>query len=172
MKNLRIIIAILIIGLYTLGIQCVAANAYVFNGYKMSNPQNVKMYTSPSVSAYTQLVQNYAKRWNDCSEISLNTAGNTGDYNIKFCGEYNIDNQTYGVTAHKSNNSHIITFYNSFAQAEVTIKRETVVHEVGHALGLAHCQEEKNGVSVMRRLGFNGKAKPLSDDIAGIRELY
>ena len=52
------------------------------------------------------------------------------------------------------------------------IKRETVVQEVGHALGLAHCQEEKNGVSVMRRLGFNGKAKPLSDDIAGIRELY
>ncbi|WP_425757484.1 matrixin family metalloprotease [Ihubacter sp. rT4E-8] len=43
---------------------------------------------------------------------------------------------------------------------------------MGHALGLDHCQTSKNSISVMRAVGFNDKAYPLSDDIAGIKKLY
>ena len=46
------------------------------------------------------------------------------------------------------------------------------MHEVGHALGLSHTQASNNSISVMRETGFNGKAYPLSDDIAGISAIY
>ena len=52
------------------------------------------------------------------------------------------------------------------------MRYETIVHEVGHCLGLSHCQYIKNSISVMREYGFNNKAYPLSDDIQGISYIY
>ena len=47
-----------------------------------------------------------------------------------------------------------------------------MVHEFGHQLGLAHTQTANNKKSVMRALGFNNKAYPLSDGKNGINKIY
>ena len=51
-------------------------------------------------------------------------------------------------------------------------KNETIVHEVGHALGLAHCASAYNSISVMRATGFNDVAAPLMYDGYSIAKLY
>lgn len=145
--------------------------AYKYNGYKLSNPDNVKIYTSTTAGAWTQTIQNYAKKWNNCSEITVKI-GSLDDCNVVLNGNYTVDNGTYGVTSHISDNKHSITFYKAFATTSSINQKETVVHEMGHALGLAHCQSSKVQKSVMRATGFNEKAKPLSDDISGISNLY
>ena len=65
-----------------------------------------------------------------------------------------------------------ITLYKMFLDLNTVQKQETIVHEFGHAFGLDHCQFLKQSKSVMRATGFNKKAYPLSDDIAGIAALY
>ena len=62
--------------------------------------------------------------------------------------------------------------YKSWKGLDQTRRRETAVHEVGHALGLDHTQTKNNSISVMRTKGFNDKDWPLQDDIDGIKALY
>ncbi len=75
----------------------------------------------------------------------------------------------YGV-AHDGGAS--ITLYADMDDLTTTQKRETLVHEAGHCLGMDHTQPSNNNIAVMREIGFNNKAYPLSDDIAGINFLY
>lgn len=96
----------------------------------------------------------------------------TSNQNIYFYGDLNVDNGTYATCYHNSNDSHTITYYNAFTKATSVERNETIVHEVGHALGLAHCQAGDESISVMRATGFNYKAYPLSDDISGISAIY
>lgn len=65
-----------------------------------------------------------------------------------------------------------IIYYKSFKSLSAANKRETVVHEVGHTIGLSHTQQRNNSISVMRDYRFNGKAYPLSDDKKGINAKY
>ena len=65
-----------------------------------------------------------------------------------------------------------LTYYKTFKNASSIVQQETVVHEFGHALGLGHTQTSNESKSVMRALGFNKKAYPLSDDINGIKAKY
>lgn len=147
------------------------ADAYVKNGQKLSNPQNVKYCIGSFAGAYATDIINYTKKWQDyCAEITVSQV--TSGQNIYFMAEPNVNNGNYAVCYHHSNDSHTITFYDTFANASTSEKRETIVHEVGHALGLSHCQAAKESISVMRALGFNNKAYPLSDDIAGISNIY
>lgn len=146
------------------------AQAYVRNGYVLSNPGNVKYGISNTAGTYTSIITTYASKWDSyCPEISMSMG--TAE-NIYFYGDLSVINGTYAVTYHSSNDSHVITLYASFTTATSAQKNETIVHEVGHALGLAHCQESKNEKSVMRESGFNGKAYPLSDDKEGISAIY
>lgn len=146
-------------------------NAYRLNGYKFSNPKDVKFKVSSFVSTYTDDVINYTMQWEYyTNEIKFKRVS-SGE-NIYFFGEYSIDNGTYAVCTHNSSSHKSIVFYKSFNSASNLQRRETIVHEVGHALGLSHCESSKNNISVMRERDFNNKPYPLSDDIDGIKAIY
>ena len=145
-------------------------NAYEFNDYKLDNPDDIRFSVSTIAMQFYPLFVNGLDAWeNYCSQIGVsNVSGN----NIYFYSETSVDNETYAVCRHYDDNTHRITVYKSFMELSAVNRNETIVHEIGHALGLAHCETSKNNVSVMRETGFNGKAYPLSDDIQGINALY
>ena len=88
------------------------------------------------------------------------------------CSVTSASNGTYGVTYHYGNDSHGILFYNAWLTTNTSYQNKTIVHEFGHALGLAHTDSGNESISVMRATGFNLKAYPLSDDYSGISALY
>lgn len=145
-------------------------SAYVKKGFALSNPGNVKYAVSTTASQYISQIMNYATTWGTyCPEVGMSMG--TGE-NIYFYSNTGVDNGTYASTSHSNNNYHVITFYNYFTSASYSQQNEIIVHEVGHALGLDHCQDSKKNISVMRATGFNGKAYPLSDDREGISDIY
>lgn len=146
-------------------------NAYVFNGYKLTNPRDVKIYLGYNTSGYN--IMTYAKKWQTyCPQVKIKNLKTKRNANIWVMGSPKVNNGTYAITYHNSNNVHGVVLYKDFYNAGVGIRNETIVHEIGHALGLAHTQSSKNSKSVMRATGFNNNAKPLSDDRAGIKKLY
>lgn len=170
MKN-KIIKSITLIIITNLLANSMLAKAYTLNGYKFSSPGSISYSVEKGLENYN--IDTYIKKWcNASNKIGFKKTVNNDKCSIPFYG-INIDNGTYGVTRHKSNNFHSITFFKAFYNASVAIRNEVIVHEVGHTLGLSHpsiiVKPEK---SVMRATGFNGKAYPLSDDIAGIKKLY
>ena len=149
---------------------CTTTEAYKYTGFKMSDPSNVKYMISTTVAMYSADTMTYTKKWESkCSEIGFSVVNS--NENIYFYGDYNVNNGMYADTIAR-NDSAVITYRKRFLELDSSQQRETIVHEVGHALGLDHCQSSKNSISVMRANGFNGKAYPLSDDIAGISALY
>lgn len=97
---------------------------------------------------------------------------------VSISGNVNLDyvNSNYGdaYATHRNGSSTLsnITFYKSWKGLSKTKRRETAVHEVGHALGLGHTQTKNDRISVMRQFGFNNKDYPLSDDLKGINAIY
>lgn len=146
-------------------------SASEFNGWVLSTPNNVKLKISSTCTQFSESILESAKTWvENCPEIGgMQIEPNE---NIYFYGELNVDNGSYAVAYHNRNDYHSITVYSSFSSLASTEKRETIVHEVGHALGLAHCEKEYNSESVMRAKGFNQKAYPLKHDIKNIAKLY
>ena len=130
-------------------------NTYVEKGCKLSDPKNINFGINASAGRYAGIIPPYAKTWGTyCSEIGFSS------------------NASQNVFFSASTDCHSITFYKSFETTTAARKNETIVHEMGHVLGLDHCQTSKNSISVMRKTGFNGKAYPLSDDISGISAIY
>lgn len=149
---------------------CINTMAYVFNGYICPNPSNITYSIDSSVGPYASDIVHNAEAWADyCPELGMSSLGHSGF--IRFRGDLTVSNGAYATCYHNTS-FHTITLYNSYTSASPENRAETIVHEVGHALGLAHCQTEKNDISVMRTYGFNNKAYPLSDDIEGITALY
>ena len=148
--------------------------AYVFNGYVLSSPTNIRYIISTSVGGFTSGMSNYVEIWEGfCPEVSITQNNSwTGTENISIYGELNLNNGTYAACTHTNNNRHSITIYQAYTQATAAVQHETIVHEVGHALGLAHCQPAQESNSVMRATGFNNKPYPLSDERSGITALY
>ena len=146
-------------------------NRYEYNGYKFSNPVNVKYKISSSIGQYTSIIMKYTETWEEkCDKIGVSNTS-TGE-NIYFYGNLTVDNGTYATSIHNSNNYCVIRFYKEFANTTSIRRNETIVHEVGHALGLNHCPSNKEDMSVMRATGFNNKAYPLSYDVSAIDNLY
>lgn len=78
----------------------------------------------------------------------------------------------YAVPYIQSDGTSSICFFHSFVGFPAVEKHETIIYEVGHSLGLAHCQPSQENVSVMREKYFNHVETPLLDDWAGINALY
>lgn len=109
------------------------------------------------------------KTWNySSSPLSLSCTGSPYITDVMIYYSDN-DSGSYGTTSSKGTK---ITFYAGMDDLSTTRKKETIVHEVGHTLGLDHTQESNNSKAVMRALGFNDKAYPLQDDKDGIDSLY
>ncbi len=149
----------------------VSIQAYRFNDWTLTNPQDVKFLISTTVGSYSTMVTTCTKKWEACPEIKVRAV--EGEHNIYFYARYDMDSGAYAIARHYSNDSHTVTLYRRFHQELSNVEQqETVVHEVGHCLGLAHCEEENNTISVMREKGFNNKPYPLSDDKQGIAAKY
>lgn len=140
--------------------------------WKLDDPQNVKVSFSTTVGQYRSRLITYFSTWESyCSEINIVTTF-SGTENIYVYGDWSVDNGSFATVNVHTSNEKVITFWAGFAGATTAEQNEIIVHEMGHALGLAHCDSDDMSISVMRSKGFNNKARPLADDIEGISALY
>lgn len=144
-------------------------NAYTFQQTGVTNPRAVTVYNVFNTSGYLNSL-NYYKKWT--STGIMFATFNNGLSSDVLVNMSDIDNGTYGVTTYKSIGKFTIVYYKAFKNASSIVQQETVVHEFEHALDLGHTQTSNESKSVMRALGFNKKAYPLSDDISGIKAKY
>ncbi|WP_461202719.1 matrixin family metalloprotease [Enterococcus sp. N342-3-1-2] len=143
-------------------------NAYVLNNQNVG--YTCQYNNLSSANGYTTNL-NKATAWNyDGTRVYVKSSS-SGKINI-YQGVVNTDNGTYGVCYYNTNSESDIRYYKAFINANTATRNETVVHEVGHAIGLSHTQEKNNSIAVMRALGFNNKAYPLSDDKSGMNKKY
>ena len=155
----------------TLCYPSIEADAFQLNGWKLSEPTQVRCHVSTSTQAYISGIYSFVSIWGAyCQEVKFVSVGSQGNISIE--GNFGVHNGTYATCVHNGNDSHTITLYQLYTTASSVEQHETIVHEVGHALGLAHCETVNNQNSVMRALGFNNKPYPLSDDREGITYLY
>lgn len=148
---------------------CAYVKAYVLEpGWKVPFPKNIGVYIDSSLSDVN--IKPYVKIWDTkTGRVAFNYTGST----VKFLDNRTVDNGTYATTFLQTGRQKNVIIYKRFKSLPTAHKNETIVHEVGHTLGLGHVTASALlSSSVMRETGFNNKAYPLSDDIAGIKAMY
>jgi hypothetical protein len=84
-------------------------------------------------------------------------------------GDIVATNTNYKDVSGKTTKYSKIYTWAGFASLSSIEKNETMVHEVGHSLGLNH---EDVKFSIMISEGFIGRTTPTTDDFSGIRAKY
>jgi len=145
-------------------------NAYILNSNKLYPPKDLFYWIDPSFSTtQTTEIATGIKAWNVTPEIEfVKKVGLAGGAEVKI----EKSNTSKGDIVGTSYGGGHIILWKGWNSLSSTDRKETVVHEVGHELGLAHTQAANKPISVMRDKGFNGKPNPLSDDKKGISAKY
>lgn len=152
----------------TLSVQAYRLNGYAYPG---SMKGSISLYINPGLESIYGSVDSFTRQWAGQRGIGFSRIYDW--YGTGLSQTYvDTNNGTYGVCYYTSTTFKEIAYHRTFRNASNSEKAETIVHEVGHALGLSHTQPGNNSISVMRATEFNGKAYPLSDDIAGISAIY
>lgn len=167
-KSKKIFISFLITLLTLTNFSITHAYELTDSAFPPSIKGKLKYYIYNAASGYN--IGTYTEKWNNNYGINL-SPGDMASANIKIDMDP-IDNGAYGISYLDSILYKRIIFYKPFIDTSTAYRNETIVHEVGHTLGLHHTQKENNEISVMRSHGFNNKAYPLSDDLNGIKYLY
>jgi len=144
----------------------------IISGWKFSNPKKIEYNIDKSASKYASVMSGGILTWQYTSKIKIKKSVSNIPAGQRVLISYLNKDTTAYASATKSGTTRTIGFFKSFSKLSNTKKKETVVHEFGHQLGLAHTQTANDKKSVMRALGFNNKAYPLSDDKNGINKIY
>ncbi|HHQ0159079.1 TPA: matrixin family metalloprotease, partial [Listeria innocua] len=171
-KKRFMIIFLIVLSIFVL-LNPVKGSAYVLNKQKMTNPKSINYFNDSSIiKEKLDSYMAYATKWN-YSGSQVKVSRSIGAVGVEIKNSYSNKNSgTYATTYYTTKQSARIIYYKSFKNTSAANKRETVVHEVGHTIGLSHTQSKNNSVSVMRALNFNQKAYPLADDKKGINAKY
>lgn len=144
----------------------------LISGWKFSNPKKIEYNIDKSASKYSSVMSSGISTWQYTSKIKIKKSVSNIPAGQRVLISYlNRETDDY-ASATKNGTTRTIGFFKAFSKLSDTKKKETVVHEFGHQLGLAHTQTANNKKSVMRALGFNNKAYPLSDGKNGINKIY
>lgn len=156
-------------------------NAYVIiSNRKFTTPKNVTVYIAEALMKdYKSKIVTYTKKWTYSGSPfkfvgfkQYKSSNDSKTNRIIFAKNSAVSNGTYAINYREGATKSRIVLYKSFFNASSVYKNEVIVHEVGHSVGLDHCQKSKNTASVMRATGFNKKAYPLSDDKSGVKKIY
>ncbi|UAT33112.1 hypothetical protein K7T73_21820 (plasmid) [Bacillus badius] len=145
-------------------------DAYVLNSKKIYDTKDAYYWIDPAFTdSQEKNIGSGINTWDVTPEVEFTKKASTpAGANLKI----EHSNTSKGTVVGTSFGKGHIILWSGWKKLGSSDKKETVVHEVGHELGLAHTQQEKNSISVMRAKGFNGKPYPLSDDKAGISAKY
>ncbi|MFO1442852.1 matrixin family metalloprotease [Bacillus sp. Bva_UNVM-123] len=149
-----------------------SGNAYNHNSSKLYEPKDAYYWIHGVFADYglTSEIRRGLTAWNTLPEIEFTKEVSLpGGADVKMEYVDSLWSDNYAV--HRGNGN--ITFYKNWrTDLNSTRRKETAVHEVGHAIGLAHTQKANNSIAVMREYDFNDKDYPLSDDKDGVKAKY
>lgn len=168
MKRILIIVSALLIALLAFPS---SKEAYNFNGKKFSNPKQIKYFLHQSISnfgEYSNVVSGTLKINSAPQTRIVAQASSMIDAQIRIDYADFYNGSLYG----SHSNGDIILYKKWRVELNGIQKRETVLHEVGHAFGLAHTQTKNDSIAVMRQYNFNNKDYLLTDDLKGLAARY
>lgn len=186
MKKVRFFILISL-SIFFFTIVSFSAKAYVLNQAYWPKPNSLTYFVSSTV--VNQNYQGYADHgaiaWNSSSKIQVSksaTATLDGTKTQIVMSDVDLGDVVATGKTYKSDGSQCIAGWNCQAYSgKITIhkpgfqgltsaqKYETMTHEMGHILGLAH---EDYLTSIMLSKGWINKSIPQTDDWNGINVIY
>ncbi|MDO5690841.1 MAG: matrixin family metalloprotease [Tissierellia bacterium] len=148
-----------------------SALGYVYNGFYVRTPNCIKVQLTPNATRYSEFTR--FVEWNyPTSPLGFMITEDTTDSDIRIIKFEYADGDIYGKCIHHTDTRSTLYFYEKWEDLDWTKRVEVVNHEIGHSIGLAHCQSDKVSISIMREYGFCNSVGPLTDDVTGINNKY
>lgn len=152
------------------------ADAYKFSGQKISYPNDAMYWIQGANSnlnftnSLREEIRQGIKAWNSAPKININTEVTLLGAQVKIQYTDSYNGSIYG--SYSPSTKFVTLFKKWRLDLNKTRRIETVIHEVGHVLGLDHTQTANDSISVMRQYNFNDKTYILDDDFLAIHALY